>query len=425
MFAYYPPEWERLDSRIIDRWCPSFSGMTGLQLPSTLGRNHGVLTNMDRNTSWQTNDAVALGFDGVNNFVNFVPPNFDPANGLTISLWLFIRSYTSTSFPEFFAIASNSNSIRINLITTGLTLTGGTIPPNGFLVQRGGGVGLAGSEAVAPLNTWVHGIYTWDRTISIWYQNGRASAISSFNGPNTGVVTRGYIGAGGTNAINPVNFGNCLIDDVTIFNTALTANEVRFVYEQGRGGGLLMQPPRRRSVAAIIAALVLACETGNYSLTGQAAGLFASRLLAADQAQFLLSGNAANITASRLLSADPASYTATGNDAATICARLLDGGAAAYALTGTDAGLIANRKLTADQAVCFLAGKNAELLRSLKLNAGSMALQLDNFAASLLANRKISADGAQYLLVVSDANLTGSASGVAPFYYLFMMRGPQ
>ena len=54
-----------------------------------------------------------------------------------------------------------------------------------------------------------------------------------------------------------------------------------------------------------------------------------------------------------------------------------------------------------------------------------MSLQIDNFAASLLADRKISADGAQYILVVSDANLTGSASGVAPYYYLFMMRGPQ
>jgi len=40
------------------------------------------------------------------------------------------------------------------------------------------------------------------------------------------------------------------LDDVTVFNTALTANEVRFIYEHGRGGGMLYQPPRRLSYFA-------------------------------------------------------------------------------------------------------------------------------------------------------------------------------
>jgi hypothetical protein len=421
MFAYYPPECESLQSRIVGRWCPSFTGATGLQLPDTVGRNHGTLTNFanNGNDAYVANpDRLALNFDGADDYVA-VPysPSFN-VSSVTLSIWINRRAAQFFGHPvckPFFDAAWSppyvEYALEYNATSDNLQ----------FILGRTDGFSLIQTSTIGN-NAWFHAIGTYDGSTSRLYLDGSLRVSQAFNTPMVHRQTALYFGAENTQAQYRFN-GFC--DDITIYNTALTANEVRFIYEQGRGGGLLYQPPRRRSVAAIIAALVLACETANYSLTGQAAGLFASRLLAADQAEHLLSGNAADITASRLLSADPASYTATGNDAATICARLLDGGAAAYALTGTDAGLIANRKLTADQAVYFLAGNNAELLRSLKLNAGSMSLELDNLAASLLADRKISADGAQYLLVASDANLGDSASGVAPYYYLFMMRGPQ
>jgi len=442
VIAYYGPEWETLASRIVGRWCPSFTGATGLQLPDTMGRNPGVLTNMDRNTSWVTsNGAGAINFDAANStFVDLPLPAFDPANGVTISLWLYIVTYST-----YFAITSNFQTWRIS--TAGITnLPGGQVPLNGLVVARQGAA-FAGSTLPIALGTWYHVCHTWDRFKGLLYVNADPGTIVGTSGPNTGTVTRGYIGASGNTSAGPNSWGSANIDDVILCNTAVTANEVRFIYDQGRGGGMLLQPPRRRSYASLLAAYVLACEKSAYSLAGQSAGLFAGRSLPADVGQYLLTGQAANTLASRLLPADRAqydfagqsantlvgralkadqsAYTVTGNDAATLCARLLDGGAAAYALTGTDAGLIANRKLTADQAVCFLAGKNAELLRALKLSADSRSLQLDGFAASLLAGRKISSDGAQYILVVSDANLTSSTAGAAPYYYLFMMRGPQ
>jgi hypothetical protein len=427
MLAYYGPEWESLASRMVDRWCTSFSGNTGLQFPSTMGRNHGVLTNFanNGNTSYvASQEKLALQFNGTNNHVDFGDVlNFERTQPFAIAAWVRARSFASAG-----SIANKMQSANLR----GYLFFYNTDATVGFILRSasaGNRISVATTGAALTLNVWAHVVVVYNGTSQAsgvrFFANGDSMAASiAENTLSATTVNSQSLLIGGRAIFNDL-FVSAEIDDTIIFNTALTSNEVRFIYDQGRGGGLLYQPPRRRSVAAVIAALVLACETGNYSLTGQAAGLFASRVLAADQAQYILSGNAANTTASRLLSADPASYTADGNDAATICARLLDGGAAAYALTGTDAGLIANRKLTADQAVCFLAGNNAELLRSLKLNAGSMALQLDNFAASLLADRKISADGAQYILVVSDANLTGSASGVAPYYYLFMMRGPQ
>lgn len=417
MLAYYGPEWEGLQGRIVGRWTPSFSGPNGLHVPDNTGQNHGVLLG-DRNACWQTSDGkTALVFNGTTEHVVAIALNpFGnlATDSLTFNFWS--RNPTGTSgtlaglasstdsFP-FLVFQNFGSSLRLFTRFFGSndrSITGGTFQSSEWRM-------ITGVLVPNAISLFINGVFTASTTRTV----PQATTLNQ--------LTLGALNRAGSLS----QYAACQIDDVTIFRDALNPQEINWAYEKGRGGGLLYQPPRRRSVAAIIAALVLACETGNYSLAGQAAGLFASRLLAADQAQYILSGNAANTTASRLLSADPASYTATGNDAATICARLLDGGAAAYALTGTDAGLIANRKLTADQAVYFLAGNNAELLRSLKLNAGSMALQLDNFAASLLADRKISADGAQYLLVVSDANLGDSASGVAPYYYLFMLRGPQ
>jgi hypothetical protein len=422
MLAYYGPEWESLQSRMVGRWCPSFSGATGLQLPDTMGRNHGTLTNFANNGNdayVASPDSRALSCDGTNDYVVVSNAVSTITTGVTLSIWFLNRRSFSDASCLIDTAAPNAQTQRQLSV---FFLNSSSVY---VAIGRTGG-GSLGSSMNMQLNVLYHLVITCNiiSPFAAVYLNG----ISRGTSTSTGIIGSTFSAVdtwiGGNVSGGGLAF-NGLIDDITVFNTALTPNEVRFIYEQGRGGGMLYQPPRRRSVAAVIAALVLACEAANYSLTGQAAGLFASRLLAADQAQYILSGNAANTTASRLLSVDPASYTATGNEAATICARLLDGGAAAYALTGTDAGLIANRKLTADQAVYFLAGNNAELLRSLKLNAGSMALQLDNFAASLLADRKISADGAQYILVVSDANLGDSASGVAPYYYLFMMRGPQ
>jgi len=424
MLAYYGPEWEIFASRMVGRWCASFTGNTGLQLPDTMGRDHGTLSNFasNGNDAYVTSpDRLAVNFNGSNNSVQVLATHSALISSkiFTLSFWLRTIATNTNAYP--FAFGNSANDIPycgFRISTTGA----GTIAF--FYRDTAGNFVTPGDATVVNNGQWNHVVATCNGSTAQLYVNGRASG-SAASIASLGASTANRVTIGALGRVSVVAFYSGLVDDAIILNAGLTPSEVLFLYEQGRGGGLLLQPPRRRSVAAVIAALVLACETGNYSLTGQAAGLFASRLLAADQAQLLLSGNAANITASRLLSADPASYTATGNEAATICARLLDGGAAAYALTGTDAGLIANRKLTADQAVCFLAGNNAELLRSLKLNAGSMALQLDNFAASLLADRKISADGAQYILVVSDANLGDSASGVAPYYYLFMLRGPQ
>jgi hypothetical protein len=245
MLAYYGPEWESLQSRIVGRWCPSFSGATGLQLPDTMGRNHGVLTNFTNNgnVAYVANpDKLAINFDAANStFVDLPLPSFDPANGLTLSFWLRIVSYGA-----YFAITSSFQTWRIVTLGSPINLPGGQTPANGLLVARQG-AGFAGSTLPIALNTWYHVCHTWDRSRGLLYVNTDPGTIVGTTGPNTGTVTRGYIGASGNTSAGPNSYGNSFIDDVILCNTAVTPSEVQFLYEQGRGGGMLYQPPRRRS----------------------------------------------------------------------------------------------------------------------------------------------------------------------------------
>jgi len=243
VILYYANDWQKIAGTIVDRWCPSVTGATQGVLPSVQGTgNDGVLTNMDRNTSWVTSSrSGAINFDASNStFVDLPLPLFDPANGLTISLWIYIATYST-----YFAITSGFQTWRIS--SSGITnLPGGQVPLNGLVVARQGAA-FAGSTLPIALGTWYHVCHTWDKFKGLLYVNGDPGTIVGTSGPNTGTVTRGYIGASGNTSAGPNYYGSSLIDDVIICNSAVTASEVCFLCEQGRGGGLLNEPPKRRS----------------------------------------------------------------------------------------------------------------------------------------------------------------------------------
>jgi len=238
MLAYYDREWEGLASRIVGRWCPSFSGATGLQLPDTMGRNHGVLNNMDRNTAWVTSGgAGAMNFNGVNNFLR-VSGSFEflRNNDKTIMGWVRTSAPGSSfrtvfSRDKTFAITVlNSVFITYDWVTSSVISSGVNVASGNWRqicvsirsgVSNGSQLFVDGSPA-GSLFTYAN--QTGNPTVDASMMTG----LNSDNSPASEHV-------------------NGQLDDVIVFNAALTASEVRFLYEQGRGGGMLLQPPRRRS----------------------------------------------------------------------------------------------------------------------------------------------------------------------------------
>jgi hypothetical protein len=244
MLAYYGPEWEILASRIVGRWCPSFTGATGLQLPDTMGRNHGTLTNMDRNTSWVTSsDRLALSSPGNPNFADIPDaPHLNPTKQIAFSVWCNTRTVTSgftycllgkTSsvnaqpYPAFDIRGASGNTweVAIAIGATSRTISLGAMVAN----------------------EWTHLLFSYDGTILTGYRNGLLTGSLSVTG-DLGTTTNplrlfdnpGFAG----------RFSNASLDDITFFNAGVAPNEARFIYDQGRGGGMLYQPPRRRSYAA-------------------------------------------------------------------------------------------------------------------------------------------------------------------------------
>jgi hypothetical protein len=232
MFAYYGPEWESLASRMVDRWCPSFSGNTGLQLPSTMGRNHGVLTNMEVYPYVVSGGKNSLTFVAPNNAIITNPVVLGTVH--TSSAWVFNGDAAAFNFNGLNGDNTSSNLCSLAFIATGATSNIVT-----FAYSY-----LTTAVTVSVPNVyqkWVHAVTVRSGQFVEFYLDG--VFVGSGTGSGMGSFSPDRIGQRIMSAV----WYRGLIDDVIYFNTALTASEVRFIYEQGRGGGLLYQPPRRRS----------------------------------------------------------------------------------------------------------------------------------------------------------------------------------
>ncbi|NBW23384.1 MAG: hypothetical protein EBR82_87115 [Caulobacteraceae bacterium] len=232
MFAYYPPGWESLQSRIVGRWCPSFTGATGLQLPDTMGRNHGVLTNMEANAYVVSGGKASLNFVASNNAILTNPVVLGTVH--TSSAWVFNNDAAAFNFNGL-----NGDNTSSNLCSLAFTATGSTSNIVTFAYSY-----LATAVTASVPNVyqkWVHAVTVRSGQFVEFYLDG--SFVGSGTGSGMGSFSPDRIGQRQMGAV----WYRGLIDDVIYFNTALTANEVRFLYEQGRGGGMLLQPPRRRS----------------------------------------------------------------------------------------------------------------------------------------------------------------------------------
>jgi hypothetical protein len=394
MLAYYGPEWESLQSRILNRWCPSFTGATSLHLPDASGRNPGLLVG-DRNTCWQSIDGgTALVFNGTSEYANARIQPIDLAtDSVTVSFWN--RNTTGTT-GVYASLASSTNGTPFLIFQasgTAITLThrnnsSGDAQAIGGTWQSANWRLLTGILTPTSLTLLINGIQV--------ATTSRTAGATSLNQVTFAALNR----AGSLS-----NYASSQIDDITLFRGALSIFDIKFIYEQGRGGGLLMQPPIRRSYyAQLAAAFSILAESGSYALTGQPIPLLYGRVLPADTGSVLLSGQTTPLLASRLLNADQGSYAYTGTDAATLLGRLLDAGAAAYTLDGTAAGFLASRRISADTVAYQASGLDVGFLRSRVLEAGP----------------------GQYVLVASPVNLqtgTPGTGGAAPYYYLFLLGG--
>jgi hypothetical protein len=217
-------EHQSLRQGLIRAWCPSL-GASGLTLIDRSGRNaHGVLTNMAGQNNWQASGSgVALNFDAVNDYVacGAVLPG-----AFAYSAWCYLRTYG----PDGKTIHGNLTNGNLYIPIFGSTFT---------LVQSdtaGQAKNFAGS---IPLLKWSHFCVTRqsDNLVSVFIDGVRSTTAPQIV---TGTCT---LNALGRYANNTTYLWDGFLDDIRIYDRALTVPEIRLLASR-RGIGLTPLPDR-------------------------------------------------------------------------------------------------------------------------------------------------------------------------------------
>ncbi len=223
-------EHSSLSEGLVGAWCPSL-GATGYRLIDRSGYgNHGTLTNMTPEDWVVSQGAGALDFDGVNDYVDcgVNAGNLTEKSTFSVSAWALARQTggantfrglisRAQSSPYPFSIRFNTSGSVLRLVTDDTELLGPTITAN----------------------QWFHITVVLAPSSRKIYFNGNLVTESTASYSITANDNKLYIGTDYVPQSDRVWDGQ--IDDVRIYNRALTQAEIRQLASK-RGIGLQPRP---------------------------------------------------------------------------------------------------------------------------------------------------------------------------------------
>jgi hypothetical protein len=216
--------------------------------------NWGTLTNMDAATDWVIDGGkYALDFDGSNDHVLITGarlPTVGNASTITASTWFRISSLPSgrrelTATPS---IVSGNFGMQLELDAGKLKIRADT-----------GGVAIYefADSANSPTGEWVHAVGVWNgvsKTASLYKNGVFVGSVSYAASTATNVTsTRWTLGSLEYENVLYFYFPGLIAESIT-FNRVLSANEIRNLYNLGRGG--MLERRRRRRVYSVQADVV-------------------------------------------------------------------------------------------------------------------------------------------------------------------------
>jgi parallel beta-helix repeat protein len=203
-------------SALVGHW--KFDEGTGTTAADSSGNaNHGVLVN---GPLWTTGKiGNALYFDGSDDSVNIPHSNsLDLTESFTISAWV----NPAVAESDFRSVLVKN--YKYLLYASGTGHCGDGTPLGGF---EGSSYHIACQSAPLSQNTWTQLTLTHNGTVQTLYRNGTAVAsVNASDNPSRGT---------GTLQIAASQFGEYfhgLIDEVRIYNRALTEAEIQTTYQQ-------------------------------------------------------------------------------------------------------------------------------------------------------------------------------------------------
>ena len=169
----------------------------------------------------QIANAEAMSFNGTDQYVN-IPNNsvFNLGTSFTISGWFNFNytnslrgliSFDSASTRGWFLYSQAGNQIKL--------YDGFASPPSGDFIL---------TSSYTNSGSWDNFIITYDGTNLVFYINGVQESTQAVS---VNLQTNGNDGAIGNNQFSAGRYFNGKIDEVAIFNTALSAEKITQIYD--------------------------------------------------------------------------------------------------------------------------------------------------------------------------------------------------
>ena len=209
--------------------------------------NNGVLKNMATSTARKAGKiGQALDFDGVDDYADI--GTFDVSgSGITIAAWVKADSFSSAIDTRFISKA-NSTDAQDHYWMLGQTNSGGD--KLRFRLKAGGSTQtLIASSGDLPINTWFHAIATYDGSTMRLYKDGiEVGSVAKSGTIDTDTTIPANIGR------NPdgSNHMDGAMDDVRIYNRALTVSDIQALYAYTGGPPDTQSPTTPTNLSASV-----------------------------------------------------------------------------------------------------------------------------------------------------------------------------
>jgi Concanavalin A-like lectin/glucanases superfamily/Immunoglobulin I-set domain len=179
----------------------------------------------------------AFDLDGASQYVD-VPdgPGLDPVTNLTLEAWVYLRAYAPISSPIIKKAGQSGGSADGYSLECG---NDGNVRFYIFLTNGSSWVGTSGVPL--PLNAWTHVAGVYDGTNLSLYTNGSLAGGLS---PGTGSIAPSANDLQiGHDPSDTSRYFNGLIDEASVYSTALSAAQIHAIYAAGSFGKCSASPP--------------------------------------------------------------------------------------------------------------------------------------------------------------------------------------
>ncbi len=187
----------------------------------SIGSNHGTVLNATPTTDRSGQPNAAYYFNGTDSRIEFdSPPPFTQPNNWTVTAWVKPANFTQGGLAVYVGLDNGAASDGF-----GFGLSGGAAL-QGFAPDAGGFF-TSGQSFPAPAQ-WAHVVMARTNSTIYFYLNGVRT-------PNTSATTLTFPTDFTIGSQNGLRFFNGAVDDVRIYNRAITSNEVAQIYSGNEG----------------------------------------------------------------------------------------------------------------------------------------------------------------------------------------------